>query len=231
MESPRMIIRIPAVLSAAQLATCQARLQQADWTDGRVTAGPQSARVKQNEQVAETCPVGRELGQMIVAEIERNTLFLSAALPRHVFPPLFNRYAAGMQFGAHIDNAIRTIPGTHFRIRTDLSATLFLAEPESYDGGELIIQDGDAAHSVKLPAGDIVLYPATTLHHVAPVTRGARVAAFFWVQSLIKDGAARDILHSMDLAIQELDAALPDSGAVVRLTGCYHNLVRRWSEF
>ena len=225
-----MIIHVPGLLSPALLENCAVRLEQADWADGRATAGPQSARVKANEQVAETCPIGRELGQMIVSEIERNKLFLSAALPRHVFPPLFNRYSAGMSFGAHIDNAIRTIPGTPFRIRTDISATLFLARPDSYDGGELIIHDGDATHSVKFPAGDLVLYPATTLHRVTPVTRGARVAAFFWVQSLIKDGAARDILHSMDLSIQELDAALPDSEAVVRLTGCYHNLVRRWSE-
>jgi PKHD-type hydroxylase len=226
-----MIIRIPGLLSPAQLAACSEHLAQADWADGRLTAGPQSARVKANEQVAETCPIGRELGQMIVSEIERNKLFLSAALPRHVFPPLFNRYGPGMSFGAHIDNAIRTIPGTPFRIRTDLSATLFLAEPGSYDGGELIIQDGDATHGIKLPAGDMVLYPATTLHHVTPVTRGARVAAFFWVQSLIKDNSARDILHNMDRSIQELDAELPESEAVVRLTGCYHNLVRRWSEF
>jgi PKHD-type hydroxylase len=225
-----LIVKIPGVLSADQVAACAAQLAKADWRDGKSTAGPQSARVKANEQVFETCPIGNELGRMVVAEIERNQVFLSAALPRHVFPPLFNRYAPGMAFGAHIDNAVRTIPGTPYRIRTDLSATLFLSEPDTYDGGELVIEDGDAGHSVKLAAGDMVLYPATTLHHVTPVTRGVRVAAFFWVQSLIKDGSARDLLHDMDLSIQELGAALPDSHAVLRLTGCYHNLIRRWSE-
>jgi PKHD-type hydroxylase len=225
-----MIIQIKSVLSPAQLAMCVDRLANADWGDGRMTAGPQSARVKANEQVAATCPHGRELGQMILAELERNPLFLSAALPRHVFPILFNRYAAGMAFGPHIDNAIRPIPGTPHRIRTDLSATLFLAEPDAYDGGELVIQDGDAAHRVKLPAGDMVLYPASTLHHVSEVTRGVRLAAFFWVQSLVRDNAARAILHDMDKAIRELGARDPDDPAVLRLTGCYHNLVRRWAE-
>jgi PKHD-type hydroxylase len=225
-----MIIQIPDVLNAAQLATCAELLEGADWRDGRMTAGPQSARVKANEQVAETCPVGRELGTVVLSELERNAMFLSAALPRHVYPPLFNRYAPGMAFGSHVDNAIRPIPGTPFRIRTDLSATLFLADPHSYTGGELVIQDGDGAHSVKLPAGDMVLYPATTLHHVMPVTEGVRLAAFFWVQSLIKDTAARDILHDMDVSIQQLSMADPDSEAVLRLAGCYHNLVRRWAE-
>ncbi len=202
----------------------------ADWRDGRVTAGPQSARVKANQQVAQGCPHGNELGQMIVGELERNPMFLSAALPRHVFPVLFNRYAPGMAFGPHIDNAIRPIPGTPHRIRTDLSATLFLGNPDEYDGGELVIQDGDAAHRIKLPAGDMVLYPANTLHHVTEVTRGVRLAAFFWVQSLVRDGAARDILHNMDNAIRELSAVTPDHPALLNLTGCYHNLVRRWAE-
>jgi PKHD-type hydroxylase len=225
-----MIIHIPEVLTAAQIATCVQRLEGADWRDGRITAGPQSARVKANEQVAETCPVGREIGKIVLDAIERNTIFLSAALPRHVYPPLFNRYAPGMAFGSHVDNAIRTIPGTPFRIRTDLSATLFLADPRSYEGGELVIQDGDGAHAIKLEAGDMVLYPATTLHYVTPVTDGVRLAAFFWVQSLVKDTAARDVLHDMDVSIQELSAADPGSAAVLRLSGCYHNLVRRWAE-
>lgn len=225
-----MIVQIKAVLSPAQLATCAERLASADWRDGRITAGPQSARAKANEQVAATCPHGRELGQMIVAELERHPLFLSAALPRHVFPILFNRYAPGMAFGPHIDNAIRPIPGTPHRIRTDLSATLFLTEPDEYDGGELVIRDGDAAHRIKLPAGDMVLYPASTLHHVTEVTRGVRVAAFFWVQSLVRDNDARAILHDMDNAIRALGAEAPDHPEVLRLTGCYHNLVRRWAE-
>jgi PKHD-type hydroxylase len=225
-----MIVIMPRVLSAEQVAHCAAALARADWRDGRLTAGPQSARVKANEQVAESCPVGRAIGRMVVSEIERNPVFLSAALPHRVFPPLFNRYAPGMGFGAHIDNALRAIPGTPYRIRTDCSATLFLAEPDAYDGGELLIEDGDAAHRIRLPAGDMVLYPATTLHRVTPVTRGVRVAAFFWVQSLVKDAAARALLHDMDLSIQALGAAVPGSPAVLRLAGCYHNLIRRWSE-
>jgi PKHD-type hydroxylase len=225
-----MIIQIPEVLSAAQITACTQRLEGADWRDGRITAGPHSARVKANEQVSEDCPVGRELGAMVLGEIERNTIFLSAALPRHVYPPLFNRFAPGMAFGSHVDNAIRTIPGTPFRIRTDLSATLFLAHPDSYQGGELIIQDGDGAHCIKLAAGDMVLYPATTLHYVTPVTAGTRLAAFFWVQSLVRDTAARDILHDMDVSIQELSVADPDAEALLRLSGCYHNLVRRWAD-
>jgi PKHD-type hydroxylase len=206
------------------------RLGQADWRDGRLTAGPQSARAKHNLQVAETCPIGRELGQIITAALERHPLFLSAALPRHIYPPLFNRYEPGMAFGAHIDNAIRQIPGTPYRIRTDLSATLFLAEPDSYDGGELVIGEGDTAPRIKLNAGDMVLYPADTVHHVKPVTRGARVAAFFWVQSLVKDAGQRALLHDMDNAMRELTALVPDAPALVRLTGTYHNLVRAWSE-
>jgi PKHD-type hydroxylase len=225
-----MIIHLQNILSPAQLATCTASLAGADWRDGRITAGPGSARVKSNEQVAETCPHGRELGQMILAELERNPSFLSAALPRHVFPPLFNRYGEGMAFGAHIDNAIRPIPGTPYRIRTDLSATLFLTEPDRYEGGELVIQDGDAAHRIKYAAGDMVLYPANTLHHVTPITAGTRTAAFFWVQSLVKESAAREILYDMDCAIRDLAAATPDAPAILGLTGCYHNLVRRWAE-
>jgi PKHD-type hydroxylase len=225
-----MITHIKSVLSAGQLGLCADRLARADWRDGRITAGPQSARVKANEQVAETCAMAAELGKMIIGELERHPLFLSAALPRHVFPPLFNRYGAGMAFGSHIDNALRQIPGTPYRIRTDLSATLFLAEPETYDGGVLTIQNGDATHEVKYAAGDLVLYPADTVHHVTPVTRGARVAAFFWVQSLVRDNGQRAILHDMDTAIKELTMLAPDAPALVRLTGCYHNLVRAWAE-
>jgi PKHD-type hydroxylase len=167
---------------------------------------------------------------MILTELERHPLFLSAALPRHVFPPLFNRYAPGMSFGPHIDNAIRQIPGTPHRIRTDLSATIFLADPHTYEGGELIIQTGDVARAIKLPAGHMVLYSAGTLHHVTPVTSGQRLAAFFWVQSLVKDPQARATLFEMDDAIRELSQQTPDAPALVRLTGCYHNLIRAWAE-
>jgi len=225
-----MITIIRNLLSPAQIAAIREGLATADWQDGRVTAGPQSALAKANQQVSETCPQGRALSAIITTELERHPLFLSAALPRHLYPPLFNRYAPGMSFGAHIDNALRTIPGTPYRIRTDLSATLFLEDPENYDGGELQFADGDAQHSIKRPAGDLVLYPANTLHLVTPVTRGTRLAAFFWVQSLIKDNAARAILHDMDIAIRELAQTDPNAPAVLRLTGSYHNLVRRWAE-
>jgi PKHD-type hydroxylase len=225
-----MIIHIQNLLTPAQVAHCAERLAHADWRDGRITAGPQSARVKANEQVHESCPEARALGAMITTELERHPLFLSAALPRHVFPPLFNRYAPGMSFGAHIDNAIRAVPGTPYRIRTDISATLFLAAPHDYAGGELVIQDGDALHRIKHAAGDMVLYPASTLHHVTAVTSGVRLAAFFWVQSLVRDAAARELLYELDGAVRELAAAVPGAPALVRLTGCYHNLVRRWAE-
>jgi PKHD-type hydroxylase len=225
-----MFTIIENVLDAEQLAACTGQLALADWRDGRITAGPQSARVKHNQQVAEDCPHGKAWGQTILSVLERHPVFLSAALPRHVFPLLFNRYGPGMGFGPHIDNAIRPIPGTNYRIRTDLSATLFLAPPESYDGGELIIAQGDIQHEVKLAAGDMVLYPASTLHQVTKVTRGERLAAFFWVQSLVKDAAQRAILFEMDSAIRELTLLAPDAPALPRLTGCYHNLVRSWTE-
>ncbi|HTZ71771.1 MAG TPA: Fe2+-dependent dioxygenase [Acetobacteraceae bacterium] len=225
-----MIVHIASVLTAAQVAACTESLARADWRDGRVTAGPQSARVKANEQVAETCPVAAEQGRMIVAALESNPHFLSAALPLRIYPPLFNRYAPGMAFGDHIDNALRRVPGTPYRIRTDLSATLFLAAPEAYDGGELVVRQADAVHSIKLPAGDMVLYAADTVHHVAPVTRGVRQAAFFWVQSAVRDAGRRAILYDMDSAIRDLSASTPESDAVLRLTGCYHNLVRLWAE-
>lgn len=225
-----MLIHLPGVLSADQLATCRERLEAAEWLDGRVTAGPQSARVKANEQIAEDSETARTLGRLIVGALERNPLFLSAALPRAVYPPLFNRYRAGMGFGTHIDNALRLVPGTPHRIRTDLSATLFLSEPDGYRGGELVVEDLYGPQSVKLPAGDMVLYPASSLHHVMPVESGARVAAFFWVQSLVKDDGARRLLFELDTAIRQLTGEVPDSPALVQLTGCYHNLVRRWAE-
>jgi len=225
-----MLIQIPGLLTPEQLALCQEQLAAAEWRDGRVTAGPLAARAKQNLQLDESSEVARTLGGLIIGALEQNPLFLSAALPKQVFPPLFNRYEPGMRFGTHIDNAIRQHRGTRQRLRTDLSATLFLSPPESYDGGELIVEDSYGAHRVKLPAGDMILYPASSLHHVAPVTRGARVAAFFWVQSLVKDDGERTLLFDLDNAIRDLGQTAPDAPALVRLTGCYHNLLRRWAE-
>ncbi|MGH7107463.1 MAG: Fe2+-dependent dioxygenase, partial [Acetobacteraceae bacterium] len=201
----------------------------ASWEDGRATAGFQSAQVKRNLQLAQGSAAARQAGEIIVRALERHPDFISAALPHHVYPPLFNRYEPGMSFGAHVDNAVRQVPGTHHRLRADISATLFLSPAEDYDGGELVIEDTFGAHSVKLAAGDMVLYPAGSLHHVRPVTRGARKAAFFWVQSMVREDDARTLLFEMDTAIRELTAAQTEGGALLRLTACYHNLLRRWA--
>jgi PKHD-type hydroxylase len=225
-----MLLHIPQVLTADQVAYGRRRLDEANWVDGRVTAGHQSARVKNNLQLAEDHEVARELGDLILEALQRNALFVSAALPLHVFPPLFNRYEGGHAFGSHVDNAIRQVTGTRHRMRTDLSATLFFSEPVEYDGGELIVEDTYGAHSVKLPAGDMVLYPSTSLHHVRPVTRGARIASFFWLQSLVRDDARRSLLFDMDSAIQGIARDLPDHPSAVQLTGVYHNLLRQWAE-
>jgi PKHD-type hydroxylase len=225
-----MLIRIPNVLTAEELTTCQTCLQAATWTDGRATAGSQSAKVKENLQLAEDSVEARELGQIVVRAIERNSRFMSAALPLRVFPPNFNRYEPGMTYGAHVDNAVRQVGRTPLRVRTDVSATLFLTDPADYDGGELLIEDTYGAHSVKLPAGDMIIYSATSLHRVAPVTRGARNAAFFWVQSMVQDDGERALLFDLDRSIVELNKTVPDSPALVRLTACYHNLLRRWAE-
>jgi PKHD-type hydroxylase len=202
--------------------------------DGRATAGHQGAKVKNNLQIAEDSPVARELGGIVLNAIERNPLFLSAALPSLVYPPLFNRYEGGMTFGSHVDGAVRLVPGTGRKLRTDLSATLFLSSPESYDGGELLIEGSFGVQKVKLPAGDMVLYPATSLHKVTPVTRGARLASFFWVQSLVSDEAQRALLFDLDMAIVRLTRDLGERGAgheaLVSLTGSYHNLLRMWAE-
>jgi PKHD-type hydroxylase len=224
-----MLLRIPRVLSPDELAHVRERLAKAAWVDGRVTAGPQSAKVKENLQLAEDSAEARELGAIVLTALERNPLFIAGALPRSVFPPLFNRYEPGMGFGAHVDNAIRQVPGTPHRLRTDISATLFLSAPEDYDGGELVVEDTFGVQSVKLPAGDMVLYPATSLHRVAPVTRGAREASFFWIQSLVKEDSERTLLFELDRAIAELTQTVPDSPALVRLTATYHNLVRKWT--
>jgi PKHD-type hydroxylase len=224
-----MLIPIPEVLTKAELETIQTRLAGAAWEDGRATAGHQSARVKHNLQLAETSADARELGDVVLKALGRNPLFMTAALPRAVFPPLFNKYEEGMSFGAHVDNAIRALPGSGRSLRTDLSATLFLND--DYDGGELLIDDAaGGARAVKLPAGSMILYPATTLHRVAPVTRGARLAAFFWIQSMVKDEGERRLLFDLDRAIVEVARGAPDHPSVARLTSVYHNLVRKWGE-
>lgn len=229
-----MLIRIPDVLTPQQVAEAREILEKAEWVDGRVTAGHQSAQAKDNMQIPEGHPAARQVGDMILAALGKNPLFLSAALPLRVFPPLFNRYSGGQSFGTHVDNAIRQVPGTPHRIRTDLSATLFFAAPEEYDGGELCVEDTYGVHSVKLPAGHMVLYPSTSLHHVRPVTRGARLCSFFWLQSMIRDDGQRSILFDLDLAIQRLTRDIPNNPAAsqtaVQLTGVYHNLLRQWAE-
>jgi PKHD-type hydroxylase len=225
-----MLLHVPNVLSAEQVAECRRQLDAADWVDGRVTAGHQSAKSKDNAQLPEDSPVARQLGQMILAALERNPLFVAGALPLKIFPPLFNRYASGQSFGMHVDNAIRQVRNSPHRVRTDISATLFLAQPAEYDGGELMIEDTYGPHSVKLPAGDLVLYPSTSLHRVQPVTRGARIASFFWIQSMVRDDGERTLLFDLDLAIQRLGGDAPEHPSVVQLTGIYHNLLRRWAD-
>jgi PKHD-type hydroxylase len=225
-----MLLQIPDVLTAAQLDSVRRRMAQAQWVDGRVTAGHQSARAKQNLQLPEESPVAREVGDLILQTLQRTPLFISAALPLRVFPPLFNRYEGGHTFGNHVDNAIRQVTGTPHRIRTDLSATLFLAQPDEYDGGELVVEDTYGVHSVKLPAGHLVLYPSSSLHHVRPVTRGTRLASFFWIQSLVRDDGRRTMLFDLDAAVQALNRDVSDHPAVVQLTGVYHNLLRQWAE-
>jgi PKHD-type hydroxylase len=225
-----MLLHIDSVLTPEEAATYRSALERADWVDGRVTAGYQSARTKHNMQMPEDHPLSRELSGRIVAAIERSPLFMGAALPHRVFPPLFNRYEGGQSFGTHVDNAVRQISATGDRIRTDLSATLFLTSPEDYDGGELMIEDTYGTQSVKLPAGHMVLYPATSLHHVRPVTRGTRISSFFWIQSMIRSDAQRTILFDLDMAVQRLAAESPEHPSAVQLTGIYHNLIRMWAE-
>ena len=225
-----MLVHIPKVLDAAQLAECRRALEAAEWVDGRVTAGHRFARVKHNRQIPVGHPVARRFGDLILTALDRNPLFMSAALPLKVFPPLFNRYGGGHAFGNHVDNAIRQVPGTPHRVRTDLSATLFFVDPDDYDGGELVVEDTYGTHRVKLPAGDLVLYPSTSLHHVTAVTRGERLASFFWIQSLIRDDGRRTLLFDMDTAIQRLARDVPDHPSTIQLTGVYHNLLRQWAE-
>jgi PKHD-type hydroxylase len=225
-----MLVQIAALLPPDQVTAMRRRLAAASFADGRMTAGHQSAQVKSNLQLAQDDPIARELSDEVLRALERNPHFISVTLPRHVYPPLFNRYEAGMSFGAHVDNAIRQIPGTAHRLRTDISATIFLSAPEEYDGGELVIEDTYGRHSVKLAAGDLVVYPSSSVHRVLAVTRGARVAAFFWIQSMIRDEGDRHLLFDLDTSIRELAQAGEHNESVVRLTACYHNLLRRWSE-
>lgn len=225
-----MLIRIERVLTAEQLGECREALARADWIDGRATAGYQSAQVKNNAQLPEGHPTARRLGDMILSALERNPLFLAAALPQKVVPPLFNRYEVGQTYGNHVDGAIRPVTGTPHRVRTDLSATLFLSAPEEYEGGELTIEDTYGTQQIKLPAGDMILYPGTSLHRVQPVTRGARLASFFWIQSMVREDSQRRLLLELDTAIQQLAGALPGHGAVTQITAVYHNLLRRWAD-
>jgi len=225
-----MIIAIPNVLTAAQVTETRQLLESTQWVDGRITAGHQSARAKDNQQLPEDSPLARKLGETIVGALERNPLFVSAALPARIFPPLFNRYTPGHSFGIHVDNAVRQIRGTPHRVRTDLSATLFLSAPDEYDGGELIVEDTYGPHSIKLPAGHMVLYPASSLHKVQAITRGARVASFFWIQSMVRSDADRSLLFDLDLAIQGLNREHSEHPTAIQLTGVYHNLLRRWAE-
>lgn len=226
-----MLLQIPAVLTKDEVAACRAALDAAEWVDGNMTSGFQAALAKRNEQLPHAGETARTWGAKIVAALEKNPLFMSAALPQTILPPLFNRYGAGHGFDNHVDNSIRMNPATGRRIRTDLSATLFLAEPDEYEGGELMIEDTYGAHGVKLEAGDMILYPSTSLHNVTPVTAGRRTASFFWIQSLIRSDAQRALLFDMDVAIQALAARTgQDDPGIVQLTGTYHNLLRLWAE-
>jgi PKHD-type hydroxylase len=229
-----MLLRIPQVLNAAQLREMRDRLAGAGaaWVDGRATAGHQGAGVKHNLQIAEHAPLAGELGDVVLAALERNPLFISAALPNQIYPPMFNRYdgASQMRFGSHVDGAVRLRPGTGVKLRTDISATLFVSPPDEYDGGELLVEDTYGVQKVKLPAGDMVLYPGTSLHQVTPVTRGARIASFFWVQSMIRDDAQRALLFDLDMSIVRLTQDAPGHASLVTLTGCYHNLLRMWAD-
>jgi PKHD-type hydroxylase len=225
-----MLLQVPEVLTAEQVSNCRKILEAAEWVDGRITAGHQSARAKNNLQLREDLDEAKQLGDVVLGALERSPLFMSAALPLKVFPPLFNRYQDGQSFGNHVDNAIRQVPGTPHRVRTDLSATLFFSNPDEYEGGELVVEDTYGVHSVKLPAGHLILYPASSVHHVRPVTRGARLASFFWIQSMVRDDGERTLLFDLDVAIQRLMGDVPEHRSVVELTSLYHNLLRHWAD-
>lgn len=225
-----MMLHVPEVLTREQVAEIRRRLDASDWVDGVATVGEQGAKVKRNRQLPELSPLGRELGQTILQALSTHALFVSAALPHRYVPPLFNRYEGGEHYGLHVDGSVRAVPGTNLNLRTDLSCTLFLCDPEDYEGGELEVVDTYGTHEVKLPAGDLILYPSSSLHRVQPVTRGARVCSFFWLQSMVRDDGRRGLLFELDQSIQKLRTRLGDSEEVLSLTGTYHNLLRQWAE-
>ena len=225
-----MMLHIPEVLTRDQVSRMRRALDDADWSDGRATVGVQGAQVKRNRQLPETSPLAVELGSVILAALASHAMYISAALPLRTVPPLFNSYAGGEHYGAHVDGAVRNVPGSALPLRTDLSCTLFLAAPEEYEGGELVVMDTYGTHEVKLPAGDLILYPSSSVHKVEPVTRGVRVCSFFWVQSMVRDDARRAMLTELDQTIQRLRQQIGDSGDVVSLTSHYHNLLRMWAE-
>jgi PKHD-type hydroxylase len=225
-----MILHIPEVLTAQQVTQSLQFLSEANWADGRVTSGYLSLKTKDNKQTPDDDMAARRVGTMIVEALERSPLFMTGTLPLKVVPPIFNRYEVGNTFGNHVDNAIRQLPGSLQRLRTDISATLFLSDPNDYDGGELMIEDTYGMHSIKLAAGDLILYPSTSLHHVKPVMRGVRFAAFFWIQSMVRDDSQRTLLFDLDMAIQQLRIAVPEHVSILQLTNVYHNLVRQWAD-
>lgn len=225
-----MLLHIPEVLSKEQVAGMRRAMEDAEWTDGRQTVGPQGAQVKRNLQLPDASPLRRELGDAVVAALARHPLYHAAALPLRTLSPRFNRYEGGGEYGFHIDGAVMASGDSDVHVRSDISCTLFLSEPEEYDGGELIVSDTYGEHEVKLPAGDAIVYPSSSLHKVTPVTRGARFASFFWVQSLVRDDSARRLLLELDTAIRHLSASAADQASILQLTGVYHNLLRRWAE-
>lgn len=225
-----MLYTVPRLLTAEQVAQFRQALQSATWADGKTTAGYSARRAKNNQQLAADDPLGERLGGALLEVLAKNPLFMTAALPLKVFPPRFNRYENSGHYGDHIDNAVLSVPGSSHRVRSDVSATLFLSEPSEYDGGELVLEDTYGSHAVKLAAGDLVLYPGTSLHRVTPVTRGVRLAAFFWIQSLVREDSQRSLLLQLDQNIQQLATELPESPIGPRLTGIYHNLLRLWSD-
>lgn len=225
-----MLVHIPQVLSKAQVAEFRSALAQGSWGDGRATVGEQGAQVKRNRQLPVNDPLTRQLGEIILTALYSNPVFMSAALPLRSVPPLFNSYEGGEHYGLHVDGAIRLVPGTSLSLRTDVSSTLFLSEPDEYEGGELVVQDTYGSHEVKLPAGDLILYASTSLHKVEPVTAGARVCSFFWTQSMVRDDWQRSMLYELDINIQQLRQKLGDCEEVLSLTGHYHNLLRQWSQ-
>lgn len=225
-----MLVKIPQLLTKDEVAYCKDKLLAAQWADGSITAGYQSTQAKNNLQLPESSPEAHELGEIIMAALARSNVFMSAALPSKIFPPLFNCYQGGQSFGVHVDNAIRQVPGTPVKVRTDVSMTLFFSEPDEYEGGELVIEDTYGSHSVKLDAGSMVLYPSTSLHRVTPVTRGRRIASFFWLQSMVNSDEKRGLLFDLDMSIQSLREKVQDSPEIIQLTGVYHNLLRQWAQ-